>query len=113
AWDDDVFRQPGSNESLIASVKVVEQPARLNLVWRGVGDTTYALVNTTSGNGQDPTSGDDEDFSSYGTVKVEVAYWMRWETIPFPYRDYIFVRAARRFARRQLGEGANIQLSAQ
>lgn len=111
-WDADVFRQPGTNVSLIAGVRIIQQPPGLNLVWRGVSDTTYTLVNTST-IAEETDSGDDEDFSDYGKCYAEVTYWLRWENIPFPYRNYIFIRAARRFARRVLGEGANIQLSAQ
>ena len=109
--DTDLFRNVGSAVHRIAGVEILDQPAALNLVWRGSGELVPTLVNTTLTD--PPTAGDDENFSSYGPVRVRVAYWMQWENIPLPYRHYIFVRAARRFARRALGEGANIQLSAQ
>jgi hypothetical protein len=95
AYDADVFVQPGTNVSLIAHVRVIDQPEDLNLVWLGADDTAYRLIDTITG--------DDDAFAGKGDVTVEVSYWMSWEHIPYVYRKYIFTAACRRFIQRAVG----------
>lgn len=95
AYDADVFVQPGTNVSLIAHVRVVDQPADLNLAWLGGDGTTYCLIDTITG--------DEDAFAGKGDVTVEVSYWMHWAHLPYVTRKFIFVAASRRFIQRAAG----------
>ncbi len=95
AYDADVVNQSGTNGSFIASVRVIEQPADLNLVWLNRHATDYSLFDTVSG--------DDNANAGKGDVVCEVTYYMQWGHIPQVFKKYIFTAATRRFIQRAVG----------
>lgn len=95
AYDGDVFNQSGTNASLIAAVRVIDQPADLNLVWLNRHATDYSLFDTVTG--------DDDAFAGKGPVTVEVAYYVQWGHLPQVFKKYIFTAATRRFIQRAVG----------
>ena len=95
AYDADVVNQSGTNASMIASVRVIEQPSDLNLVWLNRHGTDYTLFDTVTG--------DDDAFAGKGDVVCEVTYYMAWGHIPQVHKKYIFTAATRRFIQRAIG----------
>lgn len=93
----------GNTTSGPSAVKVLEQPAELDLIYRReTGTAPEALfdrkTNTNTG------------FAGKGDIKLEVAYFLLWDVIPFPARQFMVLEAATRFAKRATASKAVVDL---
>jgi hypothetical protein len=90
------------NTSGVAAVRVTEQPTSLDLIFREeTGTTQIKLFDRLSNTNTGFTTGD---------IKVEIAYFLNWDVIPFFVRNFIVLEAGLKFAKRATASADIIQL---
>lgn len=92
-----------ANGDLIAAVRVIQQPADLNLVWMGIQALTISEVTNYYAPLVDTITASATGFAGKGSATVEVSYWVAWENLTYTFRKYIFTAATRRFIQRAIG----------